>query len=162
MIRCLAKAPPELAQDFLSAACTSSAAAGMLRGLAQRIERETEVPVQMSPMPLEAVVLGAGHCIEHYEALKGDVHGGPEVADPMSRIRVAADATEIVAAGLAAIREEFDVPGEFPAEVRREADAAAASWKDADRPDRTDLPLVTTRPCLRDRPRSGLRARSRR
>ena len=43
---------------------------GLLRGLAQRIERETEVPVRMSPMPLEAVVLGAGHCIEHYDALK--------------------------------------------------------------------------------------------
>jgi rod shape-determining protein MreB len=44
---------------------------GMLRGLASRIERETEVPVRMSPQPLEAVVLGAGHCIENYQALRG-------------------------------------------------------------------------------------------
>jgi len=44
---------------------------GLLRGLAQRIERETSVPVRMSNMPLEAVVMGAGHCIEHYDALKG-------------------------------------------------------------------------------------------
>ena len=44
---------------------------GLLRGLAERIERETEVPVRMSNVPLEAVVLGAGHVIEHYEALKG-------------------------------------------------------------------------------------------
>ena len=36
----------------------------------QLIERECGVPVIMSPMPLEAVVLGAGHCIEHYDALK--------------------------------------------------------------------------------------------
>ena len=36
----------------------------------ERIERECKVPVHMSPMPLEAVVLGAGHCIEHYDALK--------------------------------------------------------------------------------------------
>ena len=42
----------------------------VLRGLAERIERETEVPVKMSNVPLEAVVLGAGHVIEHYEALK--------------------------------------------------------------------------------------------
>ena len=42
----------------------------MLRGLKERIERECGVPVLMSPMPLEAVVLGAGHCIEHYDALK--------------------------------------------------------------------------------------------
>jgi rod shape-determining protein MreB len=43
----------------------------MLRGLAQRIERETEVPVKISSQPLEAVVLGAGHCIENYQALRG-------------------------------------------------------------------------------------------
>jgi rod shape-determining protein MreB len=42
-----------------------------LRGLAQRIQRETAVPVKMSPQPLEAVVLGAGHCIENYQALRG-------------------------------------------------------------------------------------------
>ncbi len=64
----------------------------------------------------------------------------------MSRIRVAADAAETVAAGLAAIRQEFEVPGEFPAEVLREADAAAASWEEAGRTDRTDLPLVTIDP----------------
>ncbi len=70
VIRCLSKAPPELAQDFLIRGMYLCGGGGMLRGLAQRIERETEVPVHMSPMPLEAVVLGAGHCIEHYDALK--------------------------------------------------------------------------------------------
>ena len=39
--------------------------------LASRIQRETKVPVKLSNVPLEAVVLGAGHVIEHYEALKG-------------------------------------------------------------------------------------------
>ena len=43
----------------------------MLRGLAQRIERDTKVPVNMSPQPLEAVVLGAGHCVENFSALRG-------------------------------------------------------------------------------------------
>ena len=71
VIRCLAKAPPELAQDFLIRGVFLCGGGGMLRGLAQRIQRETEVPVHMSPMPLEAVVLGAGHVIEHYDALKG-------------------------------------------------------------------------------------------
>jgi rod shape-determining protein MreB len=69
--RCLSKAPPELAQDFLSRGMYLVGGGGMLRGLAQRIERETQVPVQMSPQPLEAVVLGAGHCIENYQALRG-------------------------------------------------------------------------------------------
>jgi rod shape-determining protein MreB len=69
--RCLAKAPPELAQDFLARGMYLVGGGGMLRGLAQRIQRETAVPVKMSPQPLEAVVLGAGHCIENYQALRG-------------------------------------------------------------------------------------------
>ena len=71
VIRCLSKAPPELSQDFLvhglhprrrRRACCGASTAG--------IERETSVPVQLVDTPLEAVVLGAGHCIEHYDALK--------------------------------------------------------------------------------------------
>jgi rod shape-determining protein MreB len=42
----------------------------LLRGVEQRISRETKVPVQLVDTPLEAVVLGAGHCIESYDALK--------------------------------------------------------------------------------------------
>ena len=48
MIRCLAKAPPELAQDFLVRGMYLVGGGGLLRGLAQRIERETQVPVKMS------------------------------------------------------------------------------------------------------------------
>ena len=70
VVRCLSKAPPELAQDFLVRGMYLVGGGGLLRGLAQRIERETQVPVKMSTMPLEAVVMGAGHCIEHYDALK--------------------------------------------------------------------------------------------
>ena len=69
--RCLSKAPPELAQDFLARGMYLVGGGGMLRGLAKRIARETDVPVRMSPQPLEAVVLGAGHCIENYQALRG-------------------------------------------------------------------------------------------
>ena len=68
--RCMAKAPAELAQDFISRGVYLVGGGGMLRGLKERIERECKVPVHISPMPLEAVVLGAGHCIEHYDALK--------------------------------------------------------------------------------------------
>jgi rod shape-determining protein MreB len=69
--RCLAKAPPELAQDFLVRGMYLVGGGGLLRGLDSRIARETQVPVNTSPMALEAVVLGAGHCIENYDALKG-------------------------------------------------------------------------------------------
>ena len=70
VIRCLSKAPPELSQDFLVRGLTLVGGGGLLRGLDARIERETSVPVRLVDTPLEAVVLGAGHCIEHFEALK--------------------------------------------------------------------------------------------
>jgi rod shape-determining protein MreB len=70
VIRCLSKAPPELSQDFLVHGLTLVGGGALLRGLDNRLERETSVPVQLVDTPLEAVVLGAGHCIEHYEALK--------------------------------------------------------------------------------------------
>jgi rod shape-determining protein MreB len=70
VIRCLSKAPPELSQDFLINGLTLVGGGGLLRGLDRRLERETSVPVRLVDTPLEAVVLGAGHCIEHYEALK--------------------------------------------------------------------------------------------
>jgi rod shape-determining protein MreB len=70
VIRCLSKAPPELSQDFLIHGVHLVGGGGLLRGLDKRIERETRVPVHLVDLALEAVVLGAGHCIEHYEALK--------------------------------------------------------------------------------------------
>jgi rod shape-determining protein MreB len=70
VIRCLSKAPPELSQDFLVRGINLVGGGGMLRGLDQRIERETRVPVHLVDAPLEAVVLGAGHCIENWDALK--------------------------------------------------------------------------------------------
>jgi rod shape-determining protein MreB len=70
VIRCLSKAPPELSQDFLLRGIYRVGGGGLLRGLDKRIERETKVPVHLVDLALEAVVLGAGHCIEHYDALK--------------------------------------------------------------------------------------------
>lgn len=68
---CLAMTPPELAQDLLTSGIYLVGGGALLRGLADRLQYETKVPVRMSPQPLEAVVLGAGHCIENYQALRG-------------------------------------------------------------------------------------------
>ena len=70
VIRCLSKAPAELSQDFLLRGMYLVGGGGMLRGLDKRIERETKVPVHLVDLALEAVVLGAGQCIESYDALK--------------------------------------------------------------------------------------------
>ena len=71
VVRCLASAPPELSQDFLTRGMYLVGGGALLRGFAQRIERDTRVPVNMSDQPLEAVVLGAGHCVENFSALRG-------------------------------------------------------------------------------------------
>jgi rod shape-determining protein MreB len=68
---CLAMTPPELAQDLLTSGIYLVGGGALLRGFADRLQYETKVPVRMSPQPLEAVVLGAGHCIENYQALRG-------------------------------------------------------------------------------------------
>ena len=68
---CLAITPPELAQDLLTRGIYLVGGGALLRGLPERLQYETKVPVQLSPQPLEAVVLGAGHCIENYQALRG-------------------------------------------------------------------------------------------
>jgi rod shape-determining protein MreB len=43
---------------------------GMLRGLDTRLQQETGLPVRLVEAPLECVVLGAGRCLESYDALK--------------------------------------------------------------------------------------------
>ena len=70
VIACLGQAPPELAQDLIEQGIYLVGGGGMLRGLDLRIESETQVPVHLVEAPLESVVLGAGHCVESFDALK--------------------------------------------------------------------------------------------
>jgi len=70
VIACLGQAPPELAQDLILQGIHLVGGGGMLKGLDIRLSQETEIPVHLVRQPLEAVVLGAGRCIESYDALK--------------------------------------------------------------------------------------------
>ena len=70
VIACLGEAPPELAHDLIVRGMHLVGGGGMLKGLAQRIANETEIPVHLVDAPLECVVLGAGRCIEAYDQLK--------------------------------------------------------------------------------------------
>ena len=70
VIRCLAKAPAELSQDFIYRGISLVGGGALLAGMDRRIEEETQVPVHLVDAPLECVVLGAGQCIESYDALK--------------------------------------------------------------------------------------------
>lgn len=70
VIRCLGAAPPELAQDFLKRGIYLVGGGALLSGLAERIALETNVPIVLSNDALEAVVLGAGHCVENFSELR--------------------------------------------------------------------------------------------
>ena len=68
VVDCLGEAPPELAQDLIVQGIHLVGGGGMLRGLDVRLSEETDVEVRLVDLPLECVVLGAGQCIESYEA----------------------------------------------------------------------------------------------
>ena len=67
---CLGEAPPELAQDIIFGGVHLTGGGALLRGLSQRLEETTGVPVHLVEMPLECVVLGAGRCIESFDRLQ--------------------------------------------------------------------------------------------
>jgi rod shape-determining protein MreB and related proteins len=61
---CLAGAPPDLAQDVLVHGLHVVGGSSQLDGLLERLAETTEVPVRSCDVPAEAVVLGAGRCLE--------------------------------------------------------------------------------------------------
>jgi rod shape-determining protein MreB and related proteins len=70
VVACLGMAPPELSQDLMEQGIHLVGGGGMLRGLDIRLAEETGIPVHLVDAPLECVVLGAGRCIEHFDALR--------------------------------------------------------------------------------------------
>ena len=71
VIACLARTPPELAQDLILNGVHLVGGGSLLRGLGHRISNETDLPVHLVDAPLECVVLGAGRCLESFESLMG-------------------------------------------------------------------------------------------
>jgi rod shape-determining protein MreB and related proteins len=80
VVRCLAQAPPELAQDLIFHGIHLVGGGAILKGLDLRIARETDLPVHLVPAPLETVVLGAGRCLESFDTLKTMFLGGGQTA----------------------------------------------------------------------------------
>ena len=70
VVTCLSQAPPELAQDLLVQGIHLVGGGSLLRGLDVRLSEETGVPVHHVDAPMECVVLGAGQCIESFEAMR--------------------------------------------------------------------------------------------
>ena len=70
VVQCLGQAPPELAQDLILQGIHLVGGGGLLSGLDQRLAEETGLPVRRVEAPLECVVLGAGKCLEQFEAVR--------------------------------------------------------------------------------------------
>ena len=70
VIECIGSSPPDLAQDVLTNGMTLTGGGGMLTGFDMLLSQEVDVPVHVTEQPLEAVVLGAGKCLEAFDSLK--------------------------------------------------------------------------------------------
>jgi rod shape-determining protein MreB len=66
----LDKCPPELAGDVMDRGMALTGGGALLRGLDERLGEETGMPVYLADNPLESVVLGAGKCVEDFDALQ--------------------------------------------------------------------------------------------
>ena len=70
VIECIGSSPPDLVQDILMNGVTLTGGGGLLRGLDMLISQEAEVPVHITEQPLEAVVVGAGKCLESFDSAR--------------------------------------------------------------------------------------------
>jgi rod shape-determining protein MreB len=66
----LDQTPPELAGDIMDRGIVLTGGGALLRGLDERLRHETGMPVHVAADPLSAVALGAGKCVEEFEALQ--------------------------------------------------------------------------------------------
>lgn len=70
VVECLGASPPDLVQDVLSNGIALTGGGAMLKGLDMLISQEAEVPVHITEQPLEAVVVGAGKCLDAFDSVK--------------------------------------------------------------------------------------------
>jgi rod shape-determining protein MreB len=66
----LENTPPELAADLTRRGIMLAGGGALLRGFAERLQDETQVPVTLADDPLTCVVLGAGHALEEIDVLE--------------------------------------------------------------------------------------------
>jgi rod shape-determining protein MreB and related proteins len=66
----LENTPPELAADLTRRGLMLAGGGALLRGFAERLQAETQVPVTLADDPLACVVLGAGQALEEIDVLE--------------------------------------------------------------------------------------------
>ncbi|ONI76554.1 rod shape-determining protein [Kribbella sp. ALI-6-A] len=65
----LDKTPPELAGDIVDRGIVLTGGGALLKGMDERLRHETGIPIHVADNPLDAVVLGAGKCVDNIETL---------------------------------------------------------------------------------------------
>src|SRR5918994_1159730 len=65
----LEETPPELAADITKEGILLAGGGALLRGLEERLENETGMPVRVADAPLECVALGAGQSLEELDRM---------------------------------------------------------------------------------------------
>ena len=70
VVECLGASPPDLVQDVSNNGITLTGGGAMLKGLDMLLSQEAEVPVHVTEQPLEAVVMGAGKCLEAFDSVR--------------------------------------------------------------------------------------------
>ena len=76
----LERTPPELAADLVQQGVTMCGGGSLLRGLAELVERETELPTRIADNPLECVACGTGIFLENLAVYSRFLEGGDDVA----------------------------------------------------------------------------------
>lgn len=66
----LDKCPPELSGDIMDRGVVLTGGGALLKGLDERLKHETGMPIQIADNPLHSVAIGAGKCVEEFEALE--------------------------------------------------------------------------------------------
>ena len=66
----LENTPPELSADLTRRGIMLAGGGALLKGFAERLQAETQVPVALADDPLTCVVLGAGHALEEIDVLE--------------------------------------------------------------------------------------------
>lgn len=66
----LDKTPPELSGDVMDRGIVLTGGGALLAGLDERLRHETGMPIHVTDDPLNSVAMGAGKCVEEFEALQ--------------------------------------------------------------------------------------------
>ena len=70
IVEVLDETPPELSSDIMKRGIFMAGGGSLLKGLTERLSRETHCPVYMAEEPLAAVAIGAGKCVEDFATLR--------------------------------------------------------------------------------------------